>query len=143
MNPLIVFFFISMILEDFIFKNGMLLKFLIYFTIIYWIINLFISKSSLHTVYKKFSLAIYSQSYDPTVYLKLLLDLRNAKEYINKYEKETGKRISITLFFTKAMAEVYKLHPNVNTSIRYGTLHQKKQVDIGVLVDMGGKVYYI
>ena len=143
MNPLIVFFFVAIILEDLLFKEGKLLKYLTYSIICYWVVNIFAAKAPFYSASNKIALATYSQSYDPTIYVKINQNTQKAKEFIAKFEKETGKRITMTLFFAKCLAEVYKNCPEVNQSLKFGSLFQKKTVDFSVLVDMGGKVEYI
>ena len=140
MNPLLVFFFVAIILEDFLFKEGKLLKYLTYSILSYWVLNIFATKAPFYSASKKIALATYSQSYDPTIYVKMNLNTQKAKEFIAKLEKETGKRITMTLFFAKCVAEVYKKYPEVNQSLKFGSLFQKKTVDFSILVDMGGKV---
>jgi hypothetical protein len=140
MNALIVFFFIAMILEDFLFEDGVLLKYLFRGIFIYWIFYYIMDKSCFHNVYKKLAMASYSQSYDPTIYVKLKFQTAKAKEYIENLEKKTGKKISITMFFAKCCGEVLKKYPEFNQALKYGAMHDKKTVDISLLVDVGGKV---
>ena len=56
----------------------------------------------------------YNQSFDPTIYAKVKFDLTKAREFKAKKEKETGKKISITLFWIKVVAEVFNNLPECN-----------------------------
>jgi hypothetical protein len=141
MNPLMVLFFVAIFLEDFLFREAKLFKYLIYSVMAYWIFYSFNEKSAYHSASRKLLLASYSQSYDPTVYAKIRLDVKNAKIYIAKLEQKLGKKISWTLFLTKCIANIFKRHSKFNQSIIFGAYHAKKSSDFSVLVDVGGKVY--
>ena len=142
MNPLIVFFFIAMMIEDFLFKEGKLIKYLLYSVLAYWVFNLFVPKTPYQTASKKLLMASYSQSYDPTIYTRMNLETKNAKLFLEKLEKETGKKYTMTLLFVKCAAETYKNIPAINQTLKLGALHPKKSVDMAILVDIGGKVYF-
>lgn len=143
MNPLLVFFFISMMLDDLIFKGGNLIKYLIYTSLIYWVFCIFFPKTPYQTASKKLAIASYSQSYDPTIYTRMNLETKNAKLFLEKLEKETGKKYTLTLFFAKCAGEIYNKFPEINVSMRYGALFRKKTSDMAVLVDVEGKVNYL
>ena len=142
MNPLIVFFFIAMMLEDFLFREGKLLKWSLYSILLYWFSHLFNKSSHFHSASRKLLLASYSQSYDPTIYSSVNFEVKNSKVFLNEFEKKTGKKITWTVFFAKCMAEILKKYPDCNQSIKFGNLHQKNTVDISVLVDIEGKVKF-
>jgi pyruvate/2-oxoglutarate dehydrogenase complex dihydrolipoamide acyltransferase (E2) component len=129
-----------MILEDFLFKEGKLIKYLLYTTISYWIFYSFVPKTPYQTASKKLAIASYSQSYDPTIYTRMNLETKNAKAFLEKLEKETGKKFTLTLFFAKCAGEIYNKFPEINVAMRFGSLYPKKTVDMAVLVDVEGKV---
>lgn len=54
-----------------------------------------------------------------------------------KKEKETGKKISITLFWIKVVAEVFNNLPECNEIIRFGLKVKRTDVDMGILVNVG------
>ena len=54
-----------------------------------------------------------------------------------KDEKETGKKISVTLFWIKVVAEVFNNLPECNEIIRFGLKAKRSDVDLGVLVNVG------
>ena len=140
MNPLMVFFFVAIILEDFLFREAKLFKYLLYSVIAYWIFYFFTEKSSIHSASRKLLLASYSQSYDPTVYAKIRLNVKKAKLFIANLEEKLGKKISWTLFLSKCIATIFKKYTEFNQSIMFGVYHAKKSIDFSVLVDVGGKV---
>jgi hypothetical protein len=86
-------------------------------------------------------MAYFSQSFDPTVYCSLKVDTAKAKEFIQKMEKETERKISMALLFTKIAGDVLNKYPETNQALKFGAHSQKPSVDISVLVNVGdGKV---
>ena len=71
---------------------------------------------------------------DPTIYGLLELDVGPALEYMKEIETRTGKRITITHFMGKAVAEVLKRHPEINCVIRFGSLHPRASIDVFFMV---------
>jgi hypothetical protein len=143
MNTMMIFFFTSLILEDYFYRDGMLWSFLIKSVIFCWIFSTLVKKGKSHTVEKKILMASYTQSYDPTIYVKMKFDIKNAKEFLEKIEKTSNKKISMTLYMAKCLAELFKKYPDFNKAIKFGNLHDKKTIDISILVDVGGKVKII
>lgn len=120
MNPLIIFFIISIFINDVLF-NSKRLTYLYLFAVISYSIFCFLRKNSIYdTPERKWNLASYSQSQDASVYAKVKLDVKNVKIFIEEQFKITGKKISLTLFFTKAISECIKLFPEANVAIRFG-----------------------
>jgi len=141
MNPLLVFFFVAMIIDDYLFKEGKFYKYLLSSVLIYWVFYYMIEKSPYHSASRKLSLASYSQSYDPTVYTRVKFDVSRTKEFIKKLEEKLGKKITYTLFLTKVFGEALSKHTDFNQAIQFGMLRTKKTVDLAVLVNVAeGKV---
>jgi hypothetical protein len=144
MNPLLVLFFMAMILDDYIFKEGKFIKYLLSSVLVYWVFYYMVEKSPHHSASRKLSLASYSQSYDPTVYSRVKFDVSRSKEFIKKIEEKTGKKITFTLFFAKVLAEAMKKCPEFNQCLKFGMLSPKKTIDLSVLVNVAdGKVRII
>ena len=140
MNALLVLFFLSIIVNDYFFKEGYFMKIYLSLFCVYYVIYLFTNKSLSHTSYKNALLAIFSQSYDPTVYAKLQFDTGKAKKFLDEYYQKTGHKITWTLFVIKVLATAIRKYPLFNTSIRCGRLIDRKNVDLSCLVDVDGKV---
>lgn len=140
MNPLIVLFFTAIGLEDFFFRDAFLIKYFIYSVLAYWVFYFFVQKSETHSPSRKLLLASYSQSYDPTIYVKVKFNIAKAKEFCANLEKKIGKKINMTLFFVKCCGDLFKKYPEFNQALKFGLQQNKKSVDFSVLVDVGGKV---
>ena len=120
MNPLIIFFILALFINDILF-NSKRLTYLYLFSVISYALFCILRKDSLYdTPERKWNLASYSQSHDPSVYAKVKLDVKNAKTFIEEQFKITGKKISYTLFFAKALSECIKNLPEANIAIRFG-----------------------
>lgn len=139
MNPLIVFFFAALFIDDYFFKDGKLLKYYITATFLYWIVYFCSAKSQYHSPQKKLIMASYSQSYDPTIYGSLKPNIAKAKIFIDQLEKKTGKKITWTLFFAKIVSEIFAKYPEFNQTIKFGLHKLRGSVDVSVLVDVAGK----
>ncbi len=67
---------------------------------------------------------------DPTTYGVVELNCEKVLRFLEKEKARTGSRITITHFIGRAMGEVLKRMPEVNTQIRFGSFYQRKTVDI-------------
>jgi hypothetical protein len=146
MNPLIVLFFVSLIIDDLLFRNGYFVKYYFWSIIAYTIFIFFSPSSELCDPERKFLIASYSHSYDPSAYVKINPEITKAKEYLDKLSEKIGKKITWTLFVTKVVAMVVNKYPDINHTIKYGKLCDRGTVDFGLLVNIReGKVnlFYI
>lgn len=137
MNPLFSLFILAMFIEDYICREGKFIKMYLYAIGLYSLFYMFQQRSTFHSPTKKFNMAGYNQSFDPTIYAKVKFDLTKAREFMKKKEKETGKKISITLFWIKIVAEVFNNLPECNEIIRFGLKAKRSDVDLGILVNVG------
>jgi pyruvate/2-oxoglutarate dehydrogenase complex dihydrolipoamide acyltransferase (E2) component len=80
--------------------------------------------------WRKVAMASWARPNDPTTYGVLELNCEKALSYIEQEKKRTGSRITITHFIGRAMGEVLKRMPEVNTQIRFGSFYQRKTIDI-------------
>ena len=139
MNPLIVNFILAMFIEDYLFREGKFLKYYLYSLLFYSLFYYFHHKSTYHTYSKKYNMAAFDHSFDPTVYAQVLFDITKAKQFIKQMSEKTGKKITLTVFWIKVVGEVFKRLPECNEMIRFGIKVKREEVDIGVLVNVGDK----
>lgn len=137
MNPLFSLFILAIFIEDYLFREGKFWKMYLYAIGLYTLFYTFQHRSTFHSPTKKFNMAGYNQSFDPTIYAKVKFDLTKAREFMAKKEKETGKKISVTLFWIKVVAEVFNNLPECNEIIRFGLKAKRTDVDMGILVNVG------
>lgn len=140
MNAILVMFFLAMFLNDFLFKEALMIKIYIYLFMGYFIIYIFTNSSKFHSAYKNLQLAIFSQSFDPTVYSKLKINVEKCQEFLKKYQEKYGEKITMTLLVTKVIGLTLKKYPEFNCAIKCGKLIKRDTIDLGLLVNLNGKV---
>jgi hypothetical protein len=120
MNPLLVFYILTFFIIDLSLNSCVLTKIYLFLIVAYWILYAVISKSKFHDTLRKWYMASYSQSYNPSIFSSVKFNLENAKKFIAEHSEKIGKKISITLFFSKVLGECLDLIPEANIAIRYG-----------------------
>lgn len=140
MNALLVLFFLTLLINDYIFKDGNFVRIYLYLFTGYYLIYLFTNKSKYHSEYKHILLAVFSQSFDPTVYGKLEFNVENSKNFLEEFEKKTNEKISWTLLSTKIIGLAIGKYPEFNSTIKCGRLIKRNNVDLSVLINVEGKV---
>ena len=120
MNPLLIFYILTFFIIDITINSCMLTKIYMYFLIGYWAFYFFVGKSRFHDSLRKWYLASYSHSYNPSIFSSVKLNIENAKKFIEEHSNKIGKKISLTLFFSKVLGECLDLYPESNLAIRYG-----------------------
>ena len=138
MNPLIFFFFLSIFLEDFFFRQGKYLRYYLYIIGFYSIFYYFQHRSTFHSHTKKFNMAAFDQSFDSTVYARVKFNIGKAKEYIQKLSEKTKKDINLTIYMIKVVGDVFLNVPESNEKIRFGLKDLRKSVDISIIINAKG-----
>jgi hypothetical protein len=136
MNPLLVLFFIALFIDDYLFKNGALVKYYLYSMLAYFIFTLFTS-SSFDTPNRRLLMASFDQSTDSTCYGVAKFKIKKSKEFIQKLSEKLGKKISMTLCFAKIAGEVFAKFPHCDNTIQFGNHARRAATDVCVLVDVG------
>ena len=137
MNPLIFFFFLSIFLEDYFFREGKFIKYYLYLIGFYSIFYYFQHRSTFHSHTKKFNMAAFDQSFDSTVYARVKFNIEKAKEFINQLSIKTQKNINLTIYWIKVVGDVFRV-PESNEKIRFGLKGKRKTVDISVIINAKG-----
>ena len=124
MNPLIFFFFLSIFVEDYLFREGKFLKYYLYLIGFYSVFYYFQHRSTFHSHSKKFNMAAFDQSFDSTVYARVKF--------------ETKKDINLIIYWIKVVGDVFVRVPESNEKIRFGLKGRRKTVDISILINAKG-----
>ena len=111
MNPLIFFFFLSIFLEDYFFREGKFIKYYLYLIGFYSVFYYFQHRSTFHSHSKKFNMAAFDQS---------------------------QKEINLTIYWIKVVGDVFVRVPESNEKIRFGLKGKRKTVDISILINAKG-----
>lgn len=78
----------------------------------------------------------WTKSRDPQTYGLLKFDASAMTEFISKYRKETGIKLTTTHILCKALAKAIDEHPEINCIIRGSHLYQRESVDIFMQVSL-------
>lgn len=96
--------------------------------------NLPLGKALPLTHWRKVAIGTWKTAADPSVYGALEFDARPALAYIERLKKKTGKKITITHFVGKAVAQTLEKHPEVNCTLRFNRLYPRKNIGVLFLV---------
>lgn len=142
MNALLVLFFLSIIINDILFKQAYMIKIFICLFTVYLVIYFFTKKSIFHSIYKKIQLASFSHSLDPSIYGKVKLPTMKLKAFLDEYNKVNSTKITWTLLVTKVLATSIAKFPKFNKAIRCGNLVPRNSIDVSLLINISGKVSF-
>ena len=85
---------------------------------------------------KKVALVTWGEPYGPEIYSSLRVRFSNALHFISDAKSISGKHVTPTHLVAKAMAEVLKAFPKLNTKLAFGSLVPYDTVDVSCLVSM-------
>jgi pyruvate/2-oxoglutarate dehydrogenase complex dihydrolipoamide acyltransferase (E2) component len=91
--------------------------------------------------WRRTAIAMWKTAKDPSVYGFIDLECEAVLRYIEKLKVKHGTRITLTHFAGRAIGEMLTRHPELNTTLRWGTLYPRKNVDLTFTVasDTTGK----
>lgn len=84
-------------------------------------------------------MATWKAPNDPTVYGKLPIDFTHAADYLEKINRNSPVRITVTHLIAKGVALVLKKFPDLNGIIRWKTIYMRKTVDVFLQVAVDSK----
>jgi pyruvate/2-oxoglutarate dehydrogenase complex dihydrolipoamide acyltransferase (E2) component len=84
--------------------------------------------------FRRLALGSWSAPDNPTIYGVLELNVENALKHVESLRSKTTEKLTITHFLGKMLAEVLKLHPELNCEIRFGKFYPRKTVDLSFQV---------
>ncbi|HMN69185.1 MAG TPA: 2-oxo acid dehydrogenase subunit E2 [Bdellovibrionales bacterium] len=92
--------------------------------------NVALGKPRKLTPWRKVAIGTWRSAGDPSVYGMIEADVGPAMAYLEKLKRETDVKLTLTHFFGRACAEVFRRHPEINCVLRLGRLYPRKTVDI-------------
>lgn len=84
--------------------------------------------------WRKAAIGTWRSVGDPSIYGVLELSAEPALRYIEATRIETGQKITMTHFVGKAIAEVIRRHPEINSILRFGKIYPRENIDLFFLV---------
>lgn len=84
--------------------------------------------------FRRIAIGTWETTYDPSVYGTMELRMDKAMDYLARFRKATGKRVTVTHLVAKAMAAALARMPDANAILRFNKIYLRKQVTLSVLV---------
>lgn len=86
--------------------------------------------------FRRIAIGTWETSYDPSVYGTMELRMDKAVDYLQRFRKATGKRVTVTHLVAKAMAAALARMPDANAILRFNRLYLRKQIGVFFQVAM-------
>lgn len=84
--------------------------------------------------FRRLAIGSWSDQGDPTIYGILEVNAENALRYIEEWKKKSGEKITINHFVGKVFAHILKLHPELNSELRWGKFYPRQTIDLSFQV---------
>lgn len=97
-------------------------------------INKPFEKGQAPSKFRRLAMGSWRSPDDPTIYGVLELNIEKALKHLDEFRTQTDEKLTITHFLGKMLAEVMRLHPELNCEIRFGKFYRRKDVDISFQV---------
>jgi len=101
------------------------------------------------SAWRRSALAIWRTAADPSIYTWGEYDIAPAQAYLDRVARETGLKLTMTHFVSRAVAEMIRRHPEMNVLRRGGSLYPRKTIDLSYTVasdsrgeDLGAAIVY-
>jgi pyruvate/2-oxoglutarate dehydrogenase complex dihydrolipoamide acyltransferase (E2) component len=86
--------------------------------------------------FRRIAIGTWETSYDPSVYGTMELRMDKAVDYLARFRKATGKRVTVTHLVAKAMAAALSRMPDANAILRFNKIYLRKQIGVFFQVAM-------
>jgi pyruvate/2-oxoglutarate dehydrogenase complex dihydrolipoamide acyltransferase (E2) component len=80
--------------------------------------------------WRKSAIGTWNAGGDPSVYGQLDVDVAPALKYLDSLRESKGVKVTVTHLVARAVAEVFRQHPEINCVLRFWRLYPRKNVDI-------------
>lgn len=91
--------------------------------------------------FRRIAAAMWRAPNDPSIHGAMDLDVTETLAMIERLRRQTGRKLTITHVVTRAVAQIFARHPELNVKVRFGgRLERRSTVDLFVSVATeGGK----
>ncbi len=86
--------------------------------------------------FRRIAIGTWETSYDPSVYGTMEVRMDKAVDYLARFRKATGKRVTVTHLVAKAMAAALSRMPDANAILRFNKIYLRKQIGVFFQVAM-------
>jgi pyruvate/2-oxoglutarate dehydrogenase complex dihydrolipoamide acyltransferase (E2) component len=84
--------------------------------------------------WRRSALALWRTAYDPSIYTWAEFETSAARSYLDRLQRESGTKLTLTHFVAKAVAEMLRRHPELNVLARGGDLYPRQGIDLSFTV---------
>jgi len=120
MNALLVIFFITYGVYALFWNLKFRLIYLILLGLYFYITQVRLFPDALNSIRKKIMIASWGSLNDPQIYSSVKLDISKIEAYLAEKSKETGEKITLTIFCIKLLSIVLKKYPALHAYIKFG-----------------------
>ncbi len=89
-----------------------------------------LGKAIAPTKFRRLALGSWKEANDPTLYGMLEVNIEAALAYLEQQRTKTTEKLTITHYIGKVFAEILKLHPELNSEIRFGQFYPRQSIDL-------------
>ena len=86
--------------------------------------------------FRRIAIGTWETTYDPSVYGTMELRMDKAMDYLARFRKATGKRVTVTHLVAKAMAAALARMPDANAILRFHRIYLRKKIGVFFQVAM-------
>jgi len=86
--------------------------------------------------FRRIAIGTWETSYDPSVYGTMEVRMDKAMDYLARFRKATGRRVTVTHLVAKAMAAALARMPDANAILRFNKIYLRKQIGVFFQVAM-------
>jgi pyruvate/2-oxoglutarate dehydrogenase complex dihydrolipoamide acyltransferase (E2) component len=88
-----------------------------------------VRKGDLST-FRQLAIGTWRTAYDPSVYGTIEVRMERALDYLARFRRVTGKRLTVTHLVAKAAAAALRTSPEANAILRYNQIYLRKSVGV-------------
>jgi len=86
--------------------------------------------------FRRIAIGTWQNAYDPSVYGTLEVTMDAAIDYLERFRRRTGKRLTVSHMMAKAAAAALERMPEANSVLRFNRLYRRKRIGIFFQVAM-------
>ena len=91
------------------------------------------------STFRRIAIGTWTTVGDPSVYGSMDIEMDAAMDYIARYRKATGKRLTVSHLVAKAIAGALERMPDANAIMRWNRPHRRKTIGVFFQVAMPGE----
>lgn len=123
MNALLCIFFITYGIYALFYSFKFWIIYLSLIGLYYYLTQVKFFNQTYQSIRRKVMIASWGALNDPQIYAKVNLDISKIEPYLAEKSKETGEKITLTIYSIKLMSIVLKKYPEIYGFIKFGKVY--------------------